>query len=80
MRQILNVVILCSEWSKSWWWLGWVGFLEYSQYSGRIDRDREDGSRCFKDAVLREELHLLQAGSGSSGGCGARAGVECVCL
>lgn len=57
-----------------------MGFLEYSEDCGRVDRDRGDGRGRFEDAVIREELHLLQAGSGGSGGGGTRAGVERVRL
>lgn len=80
MRQILNVVILGSQRGKSGWRQGWVGFFEYSQDCKRVDGDRVDERRRFEDAVIREELHLLQAGSGGSGGGGTRAGVECVRL
>ena len=57
-----------------------MGFPQHSQYCRRVDRDRDDGPRGFKDEVLGEELHLLQAGNGGGGGGGARAGVECVRL
>lgn len=57
-----------------------MGFLENSQDCRRGDRDRCDGCRWFEDAVIREKLHLLQAGSGGGGGGGTRAGVECIRL
>lgn len=68
MRQILNVVILGSQRGESGWWKGRMGFLEHSQDCRRVDGGRGDGCRYFEDAVLGEELHLLQTGSG--GGCG----------
>lgn len=56
-----------------------MGFLEYSEDCGGVDRDRCDGCRWFEDAVVREELHFLQTGS-SGGGGGTGAGIECVRL
>lgn len=80
MRQILNVVILGSQRGMSGWWEGRVGFLEYGQDCRKVDWGRGDGRRRFEDAVIREELHLLQTGSGGSCGGGTRAGVERVRL
>lgn len=45
MRQILNVVILGSQWGESGWWKGRVGFLEYSQDCRWVGRDWGDGCR-----------------------------------
>lgn len=80
MRQIPNVVILGSQRGVSRWWQGRVRLLEHSQHRGRVTRERGEGRRCFEDAVLGEELHLLQAGRGGGGGGGAGAGVEGVRL
>lgn len=57
-----------------------MGFLEYSQDCGGVDGDRWDGRRWFEDAVVGEELHLLQTGSSGGGGGGTGAGVEGVRL
>lgn len=45
----------------------------YGQDCCVVDRN---GCERFENAVLGEELYLLQAGSGGGGGGGARAGVE----
>jgi len=60
---------------------GRVGLLVHSQERERIERDRLHEGEGSEDAVVGEELHLLQAGGGGGGGGGgARAGVERVRL
>lgn len=75
MRQILDVVVLGPQRGESGRREGRMGLLEHRQ-----DRGRVDGHGQFGDAVLWEELHLLQAGSCGGGGGGAGAGVERVRL
>lgn len=76
MRQILHAVILTSQRGESGRREGRVGFLQHGQDRRRVDGDRQQ----FGEAVIGEELHLLQARSGVGGGGGTGAGVERVRL
>lgn len=80
MRQVLDVVFLRSQRSVSRRWQRRVWLLEHRQNSRLMDGYRTHGHLRLEDAVLGEELHLLQAGRGCGGSGGARAGVERVGL